>query len=214
MVDLYLEQDNPPLVIDLTGGQPDLTPEWVPWMMEELTVRGLSNKVYLWSDDNLSNDYFWRYLTPMQIKMVSEYKMYGRVCCFKGIDETSFAHNTKAHPGLFNLQFEIWERLLKTGIDLYSYVTLPAPTSTDFYTAINRFLDKIQSVDENYPLRIVPLKIYDFTPSKARVRELETDLKLGQEIAIDVWRAALAERFPQNLLDKKIVDIKTMYQND
>ena len=65
---LLSEQEAPPLVIDLTGGQPDITPEWVPWMMEALIDRGLSNHVYLWSDDNLSNDFFWKYLTEEQIK--------------------------------------------------------------------------------------------------------------------------------------------------
>src|ERR1043165_6298843 len=34
MLDLYLAEKNPPPMIDLTGGQPDLTPEWVPWMMQ------------------------------------------------------------------------------------------------------------------------------------------------------------------------------------
>ena len=57
LLDYYQEQEAPPLVIDLTGGQPDITPEWVPWMMEALIDRGLSNHVYLWSDDNLSNDF-------------------------------------------------------------------------------------------------------------------------------------------------------------
>ena len=58
LVELYLNQLAPPPLIDLTGGQPDLAPEWVVWMMNELMRRGLENKVYLWSDDNLSNDYF------------------------------------------------------------------------------------------------------------------------------------------------------------
>jgi len=94
LVDLYLDQENIPKVIDLTGGQPDLTPEWVPWMMECLTNRGLADDVFLWSDDNLSNDYFWRFLTPQQIQTVADYKMYARVCCFKGIDEESFSTGT------------------------------------------------------------------------------------------------------------------------
>ena len=57
MVDLYLKEENPAPMIDLTGGQPDLTPEWIPWMMQTLIERGLDKKIFLWSDDNLSNDY-------------------------------------------------------------------------------------------------------------------------------------------------------------
>src|SRR3982750_636627 len=84
LVDLYLDQPDPPKLIDLTGGQPDLTPEWVPWMMDSLERRGLSGSVFLWSDDNLSNDYFWRYLDQATRDRVAAYPGYARVCCFKG----------------------------------------------------------------------------------------------------------------------------------
>ena len=87
LIDLYLEQPGRPAVIDLTGGQPDLTPEWVPWMIREIQTRGLENDVYLWSDDNLSTDYFWRYLRDDDIELLRDAKNYGRVACFKGFDE-------------------------------------------------------------------------------------------------------------------------------
>src|SRR5437867_3902822 len=41
MIDLYLGQEQRASVLDLTGGQPDLVPEWVPWMIAELRRRGL-----------------------------------------------------------------------------------------------------------------------------------------------------------------------------
>jgi RHS repeat-associated protein len=94
LVDLYTQDPNRPRVIDLTGGQPDLVPEWVPWMMKELRLRGLENEVFIWSDDNLSTDYFWRYLTKEDMRLIVEYPKYGRVCCFKGFDAESFAYNT------------------------------------------------------------------------------------------------------------------------
>ena len=212
LIDYYQEHDNPPLVIDLTGGQPDLTPEWIPWMMDTLLKRGLSDKVYLWSDDNLSNDFFWKYLTDEQIQMISTYRMYGRVCCFKGIDELSFSHNTAAEPTLFDSQFILWEKLLKTGIDLYSYITLPAITSTDFRLCIKKFLDRIQKVDENYPLRIVPLKIQEFSPMVSRMKELHIDLLEGQKIAIEIWKEEMSKRFTSDEINKKITEVKMKYK--
>jgi hypothetical protein len=169
--------------------------------------------VYLWSDDNLSNDYFWRFLSEKQIELVKTYRMYGRVCCFKGIDQLSFSHNTGAEPGLFEEQFTLWERLLKTGIDLYSYITLPAATSTNFVGAINKVLDRIQMVDENYPLRIVPLQIQTFTPVVSRIRELQLDLLDGQQIAIRVWQEEMEKRFSREALQKEITAVKTKYQS-
>ncbi|MDP2857265.1 MAG: hypothetical protein Q8P50_04720, partial [Bacillota bacterium] len=88
---MYLSQDDRPFIIDISGGQPDLTPEWVPWMMSEIRARGLENDVYLWSDNNLSNDFFWQYLAEAERSLVATYKNYGRVCCFKGFDAESFS---------------------------------------------------------------------------------------------------------------------------
>ncbi len=73
LVDLHLREPEATRrrMIDLTGGQPDLVPEWVPWTMEALRARDLDGKVFLWSDDNLSNDYFWRYLSDAQRELVA-----------------------------------------------------------------------------------------------------------------------------------------------
>ena len=92
-------------MIDLTGGQPDLTPEWVPWMIQEIQSRNLDDTIYLWSDDNLSTDYFWRYLSDDDIELVCNERNYGRVCCFKGFDQESFTFNTLADESLFDRQF-------------------------------------------------------------------------------------------------------------
>lgn len=212
LLDYYLEQDNPPAVIDLTGGQPDLTPEWTVWMMEALNSKGLSKSVYLWSDDNLSNDYLWRFLTPKQLTLIQNYPMYGRVCCFKGIDELSFSYNTGAPPSLFHNQFVIWERLLKLGIDLYSYLTLPSPTTNDLKGSINKFFDRIQNIDEMYPLRIVPLKIQKFLPVVGRIKAVHEDLLEGQQMAIYLWKEELEKRFSKEMIDKDITEIPTKFQ--
>src|SRR5919112_1077573 len=116
LIDLYLQQPDPPKMIDLTGGQPDLVPEWVPWMMSEVRARGLESEIYLWSDDNLSNDYFWRFLSDEAREVIAGHRNYGRVCCFKGFNAESFAFNTLAEPALFEGQFELMGRLLTVGI--------------------------------------------------------------------------------------------------
>lgn len=208
LVDMYLDQSDPPEVIDLSGGQPDLTPEWVPWMMKELTSRGLSDKIYLWSDDNLSNDYFWRYLSEEQLDLINGYKNYGRVCCFKGIDEDSFVLNTKATPDLFEQQFKLFDRLLMNlKVDLYCYITLTAQTNTNFSTAIPKLFDRLQSIHENLPLRVVPLEIIEFTPLQGRMGEKEQDAIVGQYKAKDEWMNQLTKRFSASQLKLDITDI-------
>lgn len=208
LLDLYLAEDNRPIMIDLSGGQPDLTPEWVPWMMEAIRNRGLENQIFLWSDDNLSNDYFWKYLTPEQIDLVTSYRMYARVCCFKGIDEQSFTLNTLADPKLFSEQFRLFQRLWEMNIDLYGYVTLTAPSATDFSVAISRFLDRLQAIHEDLPLKIVPLKVFEFTPSQSRHNVDKKDLIKGQELAISIWKSEIYSRFSIEKLQKPIYEIR------
>jgi len=49
LVALYQAHSRRPAMIDLTGGQPDLVPEWVPWMSGALERAGLERSVYLWT---------------------------------------------------------------------------------------------------------------------------------------------------------------------
>ena len=154
MLDLYLDQPDPPRIIDLSGGQPDLIPEWVPWMVDELNARGLNDNIYLWSDDNLSNDYFWQFLGDSDREKLISHRNYGRVCCFKGFNSESFSFNTCAEPDLFDRQFELMRRLLGTGIDLYGYITLTTPSAHHIADDVRRFFDRVQSLHERLPLAL------------------------------------------------------------
>jgi uncharacterized Fe-S cluster-containing radical SAM superfamily protein len=207
LVELYLDQEDPPLVIDLSGGQPDLAPEWVPWMMKELIARGLDRKVYLWSDDNLSTDYFWRFLSGKDQEVVGNYRNYSKVCCFKGFDSESFAFNTRTDSALFDRQFELMGRLLDLGIDLYSYVTFTTGSSSDIEGRMHRFIDRLQSLDDRLPLRTVPLEIRVFTPVRTRLNNLNEEALKNQYLAVDSWRRELENRYTAEDRARNIADI-------
>lgn len=205
LLELYLQEKDPAPMIDLSGGQPDLTPEWVVWMMQALKDRGLDKKVFLWSDDNLSCDYLWRYLNNEQIDLLSSYEMYSRVCCFKGIDEDTFSLNTKAEPNLFLNQFELCKKLLEINLDLYCYITLTAKTDTNFEYLIPTFFDRIQKIDTLLPLRIVPLRIFEYGTLQPRMK---ADLFNGQFIALRFWMNELKKRYTEEQLNLPITDVK------
>jgi uncharacterized Fe-S cluster-containing radical SAM superfamily protein len=207
LVDLYLDQSDPPLIIDLTGGQPDLVPEWVPWIMDELDARGLSAKVYLWSDDNLSNDYFWKYLSDEQRGKIACQRNYGRVCCFKGFNADSFSFNTLADPALFDRQFELMRRLVSTGIDLYGYITITTPAQEHISDDMRKFFDRIQDIDENLPLRIVPLEVQEFTPLIERLNGEKRDSLKNQWIAVESWQKEIEARFNREQRNLNISDV-------
>lgn len=195
LVDLYLKEVNRPAIIDLSGGQPELTPEWIPWMIEALEDRDLHGAVYLWSDDNLSCDYFWRYLSRTQQDLVSAYPFYSRVACFKGFDEESFKFNTRAEGECFFKQFELMRRLVASGMDVYAYVTFTTPAASGIRDAICRFVDRLQEIDERLPLRTVPLEIRTFTPTLGRLTQLHRGAFDHQWAAVEAWQDELNCRF-------------------
>jgi uncharacterized Fe-S cluster-containing radical SAM superfamily protein len=208
MMDLYLAEPDPPPMLDLTGGQPDLTPEWVPWMMREVKTRGLQDTIYLWSDDNLSNDYFWQFLSEADRELVASYPKYGRVCCFKGFNEESFSFNTLAEPALYAQQFELMRRLASLGIDLYAYVTLTAPSRDNIREDVCDFVDRLQAVATNLPLRTVPLEIREFTPVVGRMDDLKRQAMENQQPAIEAWSLELERRFSSVDRARPIVDVE------
>jgi uncharacterized Fe-S cluster-containing radical SAM superfamily protein len=201
LLDMYVaEPDDRPRVIDLTGGQPDLVPEWVPWMMRAIRARGIEKEVYLWSDDNLSNDFFWRFLSDQDIELVAQFPGYGRVACFKGFDETSFSFNTRAAPALFAAQFDLFRRTLTLGIDLYAYATFTTPDARGVRDSMRRFVDTLQGVHPMLPLRTVPLEIAVFGVVKQRLSKMklttsEVGVVDGQWRAIEAWQRELDARF-------------------
>ena len=207
LVELYLNQETPPKIIDLSGGQPDLTPEWIPWMMNELKSRKLDKKIYLWSDDNLSNDYFWKYLTKEDIELIQSYRNYGKVCCFKGFDSESFSFNTHADPKLFERQFVLIKRLLETKIDTYGYITLTTNNLENLHERMTSFFDRIQSIDYYFPLRITPLKVDIFLPVNSRLNETNTNSMYNQNIVIKEWEMQLTSRYNQRELSTTVTDI-------
>ncbi len=215
LIDLYLKEANHPPLIDLSGGSPNLVPEWIPWMLIELNRRGLNNKVYLWSDDSLSNDFFWRYLTESDRELIASSKNYGRVCCFKGFSKESFAFNTCTSYELFERQFHIMKNLLPLGLDIYVYTTFTTPTRKGISDDMRCFVDRLQQLDEKLPLRTVPLKICEYTPVKERIDKIRKDALENQWFAVEAWMNELEKRFSSQERSENIADIKlaSTYKN-
>jgi uncharacterized Fe-S cluster-containing radical SAM superfamily protein len=194
LVDSYLGLEDRPPVLDLSGGQPDLVPEWMLWTLQALDRRDVTD-AYVWSDDNLSNDYFWTCLTPDERQYIARHPRYGHVACFKGFDPESFAFNTRAAPDLFDRQFTLFRRLASTGMDIYGYATFTAPSPDGMTGKMSGFVDRLQQIDERLPLRVVPLEIQVWGPVGPRMRGLHERSLAVQQEAIGAWTAELASRF-------------------
>jgi|SRR5579859_6571613 len=207
LIDLYLREPNRPSIIDLSGGQPDLVPEWGLWFADALATRGLDKKIYLWSDDNLSNDYLWRQLGSADLARLASYRNYGRVGCFKGFDEKSFSFNTKAQPDLFGVQFKLMRRLVEAGFDVYGYTTFTSNSDKDLSSHMSAFVDRLQSeIHPLFPLRTVPLPILKFTPTRARMGPQHERALSIQKDAVHAWSEELQRRFSKSTRSQQIFE--------
>lgn len=210
LVELYqnMPESDRPTVIDLSGGQPDLVPEWTIWMLDGLEEAGLTRQIYLWGDDNLSNDYLFRYLTDGQLGRLATAPNYGRACCLKGYDRDSFAFNTAAPADHFDRQLVLLRQIVATGMDVYCYATFTTPVLPASPTAAMRQLaDQLQDIDEHLPLRLIPLEVSVFGPVHPRMRALHTTSIRLQEDMTTAWQAVLAERFTSQLRSTPVTNI-------
>jgi uncharacterized Fe-S cluster-containing radical SAM superfamily protein len=208
LVDGYLAlgDDRPPM-LDLSGGQPDLVPEWTLWIVRAMRERCLDGQVYLWIDDNLSNDYFWTKLTDAERAEIHTFPTFGRVGCFKGYDDASFAFNTGAAAELFDRQFRLMARHIADGDDCYGYVTFTAPTDVDPSVAVARFVDRLQGVHELLPLRVVPLEIEVWGPVEGRLGDRHQVALRHQHEVVAAWMRELDDRFSAQLRGLRINQI-------
>jgi uncharacterized Fe-S cluster-containing radical SAM superfamily protein len=196
IVDLYVRDGIPSPVLALTGGQPDIIPEWTLWMMKALEKVKLSQKVYLWQDDNLSCGYTWTHLSDADREYMRAYRNYGRCCCLKSFTAEGFAETTGARAVFFDRQIELLQKLVAWGVDIYVYLTLTCSNLDNLRQKMSTFVDRLQrEIHHNLPLRVVPLEIKVFTPTMGRLTALRQDALKHQFAALEAWQDEICRRF-------------------
>lgn len=195
LFDLYEAEPIKLDIIDLSGGQPDLVPEWTLWMTEEARRRGLAEELYFWVDDNLSNDYLFRYLSPSQIAQLAEMPKLSRMGCFKGFDRDSFSFTTQAPGSHFDTQFDMAKRIISAGFQFYAYATFTCSTLSEIDSKMRTFVDNLQGIHEALPLRTTPLMIKKFSAAKTRLDDERESSLESQIVAYHHWDQELSRRF-------------------
>ena len=75
----------------------------------------------------------------------------------QGVRRSSFAFNTAATGDLHERQFELMRRFVRdTEIDLYAYATFTSPSDRGLAAAMEAFVDRLQGIARNLPLRTIP----------------------------------------------------------
>ena len=163
--------------------------------------------MFLWTDDNLSTRYLWEYLGQSERRAMASFPLYARVACFKGYDGASFSFNTGAPPDGFDEQFMIYRDLLAEGFDMYAYVTFTAPPHEGLSSRMATFLDRLQRIHHNLPLRTVPLRVLDFHATHGRVRPEHMAALAFQNTVHDSWCEELDRRFTTEERNRPVCDV-------
>lgn len=67
-------------------------------------------------------------------------------------------------------------------------------------------MDRLQKIHPILPLRIVPLKIFAFTPTGSRLNNHYNMALKNQNLAIKAWVAELSKRYSKEQLTCRISD--------
>ena len=169
LVDAYLALEPRPAILDLSGGSPDLAPEWTVWMLKAIAERGVSASTYVWSDDNLSSDRLIRAEYAPIIDALAGARNYGKACCLKGFDGDSFSYNTRARPEGFERQLDVLAAYASTDIDIHIYLPLVGPATRPARTQVDEMLVRLASIRSDLPSRVTPLFISEFGTMAGRI---------------------------------------------
>ena len=190
-----LMDSSPPRLLVLSGGEPNLIPEWLPWMLDNLIKRGLEKYFYVWWDTNLSTYFPWKYLSSGQWELVRYSPNLGVQATIKGITSIGFSENSRVQSKYFDRQFDVLAKLVNSKLDVYINLTLTLSSLDNIQEDMGRFVDRLQRIHPNLPLRTNPVEIKVYTPTRSRLSPERRQMLNNQYIALQVWLTELRNRF-------------------
>jgi len=208
MIRLFNAEKSNIRIIDLSGGNPELVPEWVLYTMKALEKMNLNNSIYLWSDDTLTTDFTFKYLKSSDLLYMKRYLNYGKVCCFKGYDQNSFSFNTLLPSSSFDNQFDLFARYMELRLDLFGYVTFTTNNIVNCEEKIDQFITRLIQIHPLLPLRIIPLKIVKFSSMQKRMKPEYEQALINQLIIYNEWARVLSKLYNPELLNVNISNIQ------
>jgi uncharacterized Fe-S cluster-containing radical SAM superfamily protein len=194
LVDLYAGLSDRPRILVLSGGSPDIAPEWVSWVLSAIHARGLEASSFVWSDDNLSSTLMLEEEFRPHLDILRYHRNYGRVACLKGFDAASFTFNTHSEATGFERQLNILDGYLGLGLNLYGYITLTSERSSGAREAIARLMDRIEKRDEGFLRRLLPLRVEKYGAMRSRLTPERNNALTIQDEVLAIWLEELAMR--------------------
>lgn len=182
LIELYLKNENKSYNIDLSGGNPDIAPEWCLWFMKSLEKCNLKGIVSLWVDDNLGTDYLFTKISKKDREYMASFPKHVRLCCIKGYDDDSIIFNVRNKNASLKMQLKRLEQLIQEGFEVIVYLTFVGPKGNISKEKIETLFYMLYNINPHLPLRCIPIIIKEFTAQQ-------------ENCSLDFYRSALDEQF-------------------
>lgn len=85
---------------------------------------------------------------------------------------------------------------------------MKTPSASGIMEDMQRFVDRLQALDKNLPLRTVPLEIQVFSPVQRRMNSLTREALRHQYVAIEAWKHVLESRYSCTEREQNIADVR------
>lgn len=200
IVDGFMEirnnSDQPMNVIRISGGECMIVPEIIIDVYSEMMKQ--DKELYLWIDTNLSTIEIIKKQKVEMSKILKE-KNAGIVGCFKGTCKKDFSVITGANPEFYKEQFETAKLLIDLGADFYIYIPAYVYNEQEAEEKLEKFLNKLQKINKNLPLRMEMLEVEDFPTAKINFelakKEGRAIPQTDQKIVFDLWYNKLLPKY-------------------
>jgi hypothetical protein len=83
-------------------------------------------------------------------------------------------------------------------------VTFTTDDLADVSSKVSRFADRLQTIDQNLPLRLVPLRVDAFTPTTSRLNHSRMLAMRFQEEVVRAWSTTVDHLFPAAMRELSI----------
>ncbi len=93
-------------------------------------------------------------------------------------------------------QIDILNKLIKSGLDVYVYIILTIESLSNIHEKVSKFMDILQNkIHYNILLRIVPLQIKVYTPTKNKLTKERENAFKNQFVVLDIWQEEIGKRY-------------------
>lgn len=169
--------------LDLSGGSPDLFPEFLFGLLHEIERVGLKGKITIWSESNLDTRFYSR-LSKGMMNYIITFPYFHLLCSLKGWDSESVLYNTQ---NTMNFEEQV------KGIEFFCRKHFPISVYLVFIgnrvatlEDIRKLYVRLKNIDMRLPEWCIPLYIKKFS-AQAMEGNLYKDTYGEQKKAAEWW---------------------------